>query len=157
MKRAAAEATPRRACRHKLQNEEDEDCEEWEAREDGSFCRVYHPALDQPALKQVAVSLESLGLAIDSDLPPPVLSRTSTAHTAPGSTTTAAHARTSTAHTAPGSTTTAAHAGASWIGTGTVHMEHHDSSPPLPAACLGKTIGTDRHSQPPPKRPKTKS
>ena len=139
MKRAAAEATPRRACRHKLQNEEDEDCEEWEAREDGSFCRVYHPALDQPALKQVAVSLESLGLAIDSDLPPPVLSRTSTAHTAPGS------------------TTTAAHAGASWIGTGTVHMEHHDSSPPLPAACLGKTIGTDRQPERPPKRPKTKS
>ena len=106
---------------------EEEDCEEWEVREDGSFCRVYHPALDEPALKQVAVSLERLGLTIDSNAPSPL----------------------------PAGSSAAARADAR-MGTVDMEQPD-SSCAHAAYATLGKNTGTDRQPQPPPKRPKTKS
>ena len=51
-----------------LYNEEyDEDLEEWQARADGSFERVYHPEVDLPALRAVSDNLGGLELMVDVD------------------------------------------------------------------------------------------
>ena len=113
-----------------MQGDKDEDCEEWEARPDGSFCRVYHPALDQPALKQVAVSLEGLGIAMDDD---DVSSRT------------AASAASSSAECGRSCSTAAA----------MVDMEEEITARAASASdSFRKKSGRDGPQQAPPKRPK---